>query len=70
MKINIRECDDWVAVYKDGKKVWENHSCSLKDGLDSLGIYFEHVYFEFSEMNEWGDLLKDGSDPFPEEIDG
>lgn len=63
--ITIRGCDDWVAVYKDGVKVWSNHSCSIKDGLEALGIPFEERYFEPEEMNEWGDSLADGTDPFP-----
>lgn len=55
MKIDIRECDDWIAVYKDGKKVWENHSCPLVDGLAALGIPFKREY--------------DDRDPFTVDID-
>lgn len=39
--IVIRYVDDWIAIYKDGKKVWENHSCDIVDGLQALGIPFE-----------------------------
>ena len=64
--IEIRACDDWIAVYKDGVKVWNNHSCPITDGLEALGIPFEQQYFEAEQMNEWGDRLADGTDPFPE----
>lgn len=39
--ITLVQVDDWVAVYnEDGKKVWSNHSCGLKEGLEALGIPF------------------------------
>lgn len=66
MKITIRTCDDWVAVYKDGRKVEENHSCSIQQGLDALGIEFEHVDLD-DQMDDIGNMA-DGSDPFPETL--
>lgn len=62
MNIDIRSCDDWVAVYKNGRKVWENHSCGLREGLEALGIDFSD---EEMEVDEYGDT-SDGSDPWPE----
>ena len=66
MKIVIRECDDWVAVYKDGEKVEENHSVPLTRGLEALGIEFEVVDL-FDQVSDLG-TLPDGSDPFPERL--
>jgi hypothetical protein len=66
MKITIRQCDDWVAVYRDGKKVEENHSCDLKRGLEALGIEFEYVDL-YDEIDDIGDM-KGGGDPFPETL--
>lgn len=42
-RIVIRQCDDWIAVYLNEERVFQNHSCSLADGLDALGIGFEDV---------------------------
>jgi hypothetical protein len=64
--IHIRTCDDWVAVYKDGVKVEENHSVSLRQGLEALGIEFEHVDLD-DQMDDLGNL-KGGGDPFPETL--
>ena len=64
--IEIRECDDWIAVYKDGCKVWENHSCSGKDALEALGIPFRYVDL-YDAVDDCG-YLADGSDPFPEAL--
>lgn len=63
-QITIRTCDDWVAVYKDGRKVFENHSCSLATGLRELGIDHEYVDLD-GEIDHLGNL-KGGGDPFPE----
>lgn len=59
-EINIRTVDDWIAVYKNGYKVWENHSCGIREGLDALCIPFVDENFDL-----------DDSDPdshFPETI--
>ena len=68
MKITIRDCDDWVAVYKDGQKVWENHSCSISDGLEALGIEFEEQDY-YDKVDDLGALKDGGGDPFPEAIE-
>lgn len=66
MQINIRQCDDWIAVYKDGHQVWANHSCPLTEGLEALGIPFDYLDL-YDEIDDLGNL-PDGSDPFPDDI--
>lgn len=44
--IHIIECDDWVAVYRDGVRVHQNHSCSLREGLQALSMSFTCEYIE------------------------
>lgn len=65
-QIVIRQCDDWVAVYKDGKRVWSTHSCSIHDGLEALGISFERVDLD-DQLDDLGNLAS-GADPFPETL--
>lgn len=73
MQIEIRETDDWIAVYKDGEKVWDNHSCPLRQGLEALGIEFRYVDLydridytgALSEATEVG---QEGAEPFPERL--
>jgi hypothetical protein len=67
MTIEIRTCDDWTAVYKDGRKVEENHSVPLRQGLEALGIEFNYVDL-YDEVDPDTGSLKDGSDPFPETL--
>lgn len=62
--IHIRTCDDWIAVYKDGKKVFDNHSCHLPEGLEALDVPFKIEDLD-DKMDGYG-MLKDGGDPFPE----
>lgn len=66
MSITIRTCDDWVAVYKNGHKVWENHSCPLEEGLRALGIDYERIDLD-DQMDTYA-TMRDGSDPFPENL--
>lgn len=70
MSITIRACDDWVAMYKDDEKVWENHSCPLREGLEVLGIVFKYEDLH-DRVDDLGRL--DGNsekDPFPETLPG
>lgn len=67
MRIDIRTCDDGIAVYKDGKCVWNGHSCSLPEGLDALGIPIAS-YTDLDDVLDDSGNMPDGSDPFPEEI--
>lgn len=66
--IEIRGVDDWTAVYKDGKKVWENHSCPLVEGLLALDIEFTYEYFDTDEYDEVTIEDSDGNYLFPEEL--
>jgi hypothetical protein len=68
MKIEILTADDWVAVYKDGERVWNNHSCPLEAGLEALGIPYTSEDLD-PLLDDIGEL-KDGSgrDPFPERL--
>lgn len=61
MRIDIRQCDDWIAIYKDGVKIDEGHSCSLARGLELLEI--EHSYIYLDEINE-----DDPMEDFPETL--
>lgn len=67
MIVEIRSCDDWVAVYRDGVKVFENHSCSLADGLRALGILFVEADLD-EKVDEDGYMLDDGSHAFPDRL--
>lgn len=55
--IVIRETDDWMALYIDGKLVEQNHSISLRDGLDLLGITYGHQWedpkTDYDDMQDW-----------------
>lgn len=69
--IVIRQVDDWIAVYKDGVKVEENHSCALARGLEALGIPFENQRLDEDPQygfNQDTLTLADGSDAFPEQL--
>lgn len=61
--IVIRQVDDWIAVYKDGEMVYQNHSCPLTEGLLALGIEFKHDYRDYyNPFESVGEF-------FPERID-
>lgn len=55
---------DWVAVYKDGVKVEENHTCDIRRGLEALKIPFT----EREVVSDKYGLALDGSDPYPERL--
>jgi len=54
MDIFIAETDDWIAVYRDGEKVWENHSITGQRMLEVLDINFNSKWFDNEEMQELG----------------
>jgi hypothetical protein len=57
---------DWEALYKDGKKVYENHRISKDDILDALGIEVENV-----DVPEEGDVDYDENvNYFPDTLKG
>lgn len=59
--ITITECDDWCAVYKGNKRVWNTHSCHLKEGLEALGIPFTFIgqYNTDPDQAQFPELLED-----------
>lgn len=67
MRIHVRTADDWMALYVDGRKVYENHDIPLTFGLRELGIEFtsDDVH---EDMDYDTGSLKDGGDPFPETL--
>lgn len=66
MKITILQGydGDWISVYRDGNKVWDNHSCPLQEGLKALGIEFEEREIFPKEPDFWT-----GTE-FPETLNG
>jgi len=58
-RIEIYECDDWVRVYVDGKRVTDGHDLSVyqltHEVLPALGITWKSVYFEGKDLGEYGD---------------
>lgn len=67
MRILIRTCDDWIAVYRDGVSVWQGHSCDLVTGLRALGIAHEAEDVH-DQIDYWTGSLPDGSDAFPDRL--
>lgn len=66
MNIEIRHCDDWIAVYRDGNKVYENHSCSIRDGLDALEIPYHNA--DLYEKVDYDGYFSNGESAFPEKL--
>lgn len=60
MHIHIIHTDDWIAVYKDSKKVWANHSCSLQNGLEALGIEHSVAWVEDAAEDSFPNTLYGG----------
>lgn len=42
MKITLVSCDDWVAIYIDGKLKTQNHRLSPDEVLSAIGVEFDH----------------------------
>lgn len=68
MSIELRTCDDWIAVYRDGQKVWESHSCPLRQGLEALGIEFTERDLDAEGLDVDTLRLPSGEDAFPERL--
>lgn len=75
MVVEIRHADDWIAVYKNGEKVWENHSCGIREGLRALGIEFHDVDLDGYLDEATGALAQahsevgnTGDEPFPDRL--
>lgn len=46
-KYLVVDFDDWVALYKDGEKIMENHSLSLQDVLEEINTSCEYVLVDY-----------------------
>lgn len=46
MTVQIIELDDWIAIYKDRKIRYQNHSIDPVDLLQILGVEFEYAYLD------------------------
>lgn len=68
MKIDIQTCDDWIALYKDGEKVYEGHSCPLHFGLEALGIEFTSRDLDAEGLDVDSLTLPSGEQAFPERL--
>lgn len=54
--ITILEVDDWMALYKDGALLDQNHSIHYRDILDATGVKYEYRWLESDEAaSEFGD---------------
>lgn len=52
-KIDIHQVDDWIAIYKNGKRIYSDHSITGEDMLDLLGIPYESTYHEGDAVYEY-----------------
>lgn len=50
----LAKCEDWTALYLNGRKVIENHSLDETDILEALGITFEQVWVPDEWVEENG----------------
>ncbi len=61
-KFMVVDFDDWVALYKDGKKIMENHSLRLQDVLDEVEADVEYIFADYE--TPLGDhIMSQGSPP-------
>lgn len=59
--IVLAQCDDWTALYIDGKKAIENHRLTESDVLFALGIDLQELWIE----DEW---LENNGHSFPNDL--
>lgn len=52
--VTLAHCDDWVAMYVNGRKVRENHSLSEHEILEALGISFDQRWLDDEWVEEHG----------------
>lgn len=62
--IAVAQCDDWVAIYKDSQKVFEGHSCSLREGLRLLDISYIDI-----DLHPYDELISEAGDYFPDKVE-
>jgi len=61
-KITIVDGDSWEGLYIDGKLIIENHTLSLYDVLDAIGVKYKHVLVDDEWLYKHGTLPKKLSD--------
>ena len=61
----VVDFDDWVALYKDGKKIIENHSLRLQDVLDECEVDVEYISVDYD--TSLGNYIEEQGSP-PETI--
>ena len=57
----VVDFDDWVALYKDGEKIMENHSLRLQDVIEELEADVEYVFVDYE--TPLGDYIEDNGRP-------
>ena len=60
-KFMIVDFDDWVALYKDGEKIMENHSLRLQDVLEEVEADVEYIFVDYE--TPLGDYIEDTGYP-------
>lgn len=60
-EVTVVQCDDWIALFVDGKKAIEGHSLDEADIFNAIGIKMRSIWLEDEWVEEHG---------FPETLDG
>lgn len=45
---------DWIALYRDGKRLYQGHSIQEEDLLKMLGFDCGHTVAGEAQFDEWG----------------
>ena len=61
-KLTLVSCDDWEALYVDGKCVAQNHTVQLIYELKKLGL------LEIAEVAAYNDPYPENTGRFPDDI--
>jgi hypothetical protein len=66
-KFMVVDFDDWVALYKDGEKIMENHSLRLQDVIEEMedDVDCEYVFVDYE--TPLGDYIESNGRP-PETV--
>jgi hypothetical protein len=59
-EVTVVQCDDWIALFVDGKKVIEGHSLNETDIFRAIGVEMRCIWLEDEWVEEHG---------FPETLD-
>lgn len=60
-KFMVVDFDDWVALYKNGEKIMENHSLRLQDVVEELDTGCEYVFVDYG--TPLGDYIESNGRP-------